>query len=202
MNRDDVELIEKQTPFEGYFRIDRLTLRHRQFDGGMGKPIVRELFERGHAAACLPYDPFRDMVILLEQFRPGPYAAGDPEPWLIEAVAGIVEPGETNEDVVRREAVEEMGRTIADLVHVVDLYPTPGGSTETIAVYVGRADADGVDGVYGASEEGEDIRAFAVTLDEALALFDAGRITNANLVVPLLWLARHRDRLRALWASG
>lgn len=202
MDRDDVELIERQTPFQGYFRIDRLTLRHKRFDGGTTEALVREIFERGYAAACLPYDPDRDRVILLEQFRPGPYSAGDPRPWLLEAVAGIVEPGESNEDVVRREAIEEMGRPVSDLVHVVDLYPTPGGSSETIAVYVGRADSDGVEGIYGAADEGEDIRAFSVSFDEAMALFDDGRITNANLVVPLLWLARHRDRLRALWATG
>ncbi len=202
MDRHDVELIETETPFEGYFRIDRLKLRHRRFDGGMSPPLVREVFERGHAAACLPYDPHRDMVVLLEQFRPGPFAAGDPRPWLIEAVAGIVEPGETNEDVVRREAVEEIGRPLGALEHVIDMYPTPGGSTECIAVYVGQVDADGAEGVFGARDEGEDIRVFAVSLDEALSMFDEGRISNANLVVPLLWLARNRERLRARWAAG
>jgi len=202
MNRDDVELIAAETPFQGYFRIDRLSLRHKLFGGGMSRTLVREIFERGHAVACLPYDPNLDRVVLLEQFRPGPYAAGDTNPWLIEAVAGIVESGESNEDVVRREAVEEMGRPVTDLFHVVDLYPTPGGSTETIAVYVGRVDADGAEGVFGHQEEGEDIRVFSLPLDEALDWFDSGRIINAGLVVPLLWLARNRNRLRALWRAG
>jgi len=202
MNRDDVELVATETPFQGYFRVDRLSLRHKRFDGGTSPVLVREIFERGHAAACLPYDPDLDRVVLLEQFRPGPYAAGDPNPWLIEAVAGIVEPGENNEEVVHREAVEEMGRTVSDLFHVVDLYPTPGGSTETIAVYVGRVDANGAEGVFGHQEEGEDIRVFSLSLDEALEWFDTGRINNAGLVVPLLWLARNRDRLRALWRAG
>ncbi len=202
MDRDDVELIAAETPFQGHFRIDRLSLRHKLFGGGMSPTLVREVFERGCAAACLPYDPDRDRVVLLEQFRPGPFAAGDPSPWLIEAVAGIVEPGESNEDVVRREALEEIGRPVGDLFHVVDLYPTPGGSTETVAVFVGRVDADGAEGVHGAKEEGEDIRVFSLPFEEALEWFDRGRISNAALVVPLLWMARNRDRLRALWRAG
>jgi len=202
MDRKDVDLISKETPFQGYFRIDRLSLRHKLFGGGMSPTLVREIFERGHAVACLPYDPDRDHVVLIEQFRPGPYAAGDPQPWLIEAVAGIVEPGETNEDVVRREAMEEMGRPVGDLFHIVDLYPTPGGSSESIGIYVGRVDSTEAEGVYGAKDEGEDIRVFSLALDEALAWFDSGRIVNANLVVPLLWLARNRERLRALWRAG
>ena len=102
---DRIEVIEKTTPFQGYFRIDRYRLRHRKFDGGWTDEMSREIFERGHAAAVLLYDPERDRVVLIEQFRPGAYAAGM-EPWLIEVVAGIIDPGETPEDVVRREAVE------------------------------------------------------------------------------------------------
>jgi len=200
MNRDDVELIKHETLFQGFFQMDRITVRHRLFAGGMGEPVTREVFERGMAAACLPYDPERDKLVLIEQFRPGPYTAGDPEPWLIEAVAGVVEPGESVEDVVQREALEEIGRPVTDLIPIVDFYPTPGGSSERIALFLGRVDAEGVEGIYGV-DEGEDIRASVVSFDEAMRLFDVGRITNANLILPLLWLALHRDRLRKSWSA-
>ncbi|MEQ8695449.1 MAG: NUDIX domain-containing protein, partial [Bauldia litoralis] len=104
---DDVDILEKTTPYKGRFQIDRYRLRYHRFDGAWSEPVLREVFERGHAAAVLPYDPVRDEVVLIEQFRPGPLAAGEASPWLIEIVAGIIDPGETPEEVVRREADEE-----------------------------------------------------------------------------------------------
>jgi ADP-ribose pyrophosphatase len=94
----DVIIDGHETLFQGYFRVDRYTLRHRLFRDGWSRPIQREIFERGHAVAVLPYDPVLDSVVLIEQFRAGPLAAGD-EPWVIEAIAGIVEDGESAEDV-------------------------------------------------------------------------------------------------------
>ena len=105
---DDVEIIERATVYQGYFRVDRYRLRHSLFAGGMSAPIEREIFERGHAVAVLPYDSIRDEVVLIEQFRAGAYAAGRPA-WLLEIVAGIIEPGETRETVARRETQEEAG---------------------------------------------------------------------------------------------
>ena len=110
----DIEVLEKTTPYKGHFRIDHYRLRHKKYDGEWSPPLSREVFERGHAAAVLLYDPIRDEVVLIQQFRPGAYAAGL-MPWLTEIVAGIIEPGETPEDVVRREAKEEAGVEITDL---------------------------------------------------------------------------------------
>src|SRR5207245_10046791 len=90
--RDAVEIESHETIHQGHFRLDRWRLRHRLFAGGWGKPISRELLERSAAVAVLPYDPLRDQVVLIEQFRIGAYAHGDPAPWLLEAVAGLIEP--------------------------------------------------------------------------------------------------------------
>ncbi|MGH7005896.1 MAG: NUDIX domain-containing protein, partial [Alphaproteobacteria bacterium] len=106
LTREDVEVLEKTTVWKGRFQIDRYKLRHKLHDGGWSEPFIREVFERGHAAAVLPYDPIRDLVVLIELFRPGAYAAGR-HPWLVEVVAGIIDPGEAVENVVRREAWEE-----------------------------------------------------------------------------------------------
>ena len=101
-----VESLERAPVFQGYFAVDRHSLRYEQFKGGMGPTVSREIFERGHAVCVLPYDAKTDQVVLIEQFRPGPFAAGDPEPWLIETVAGIIDAGESAETVARREAEE------------------------------------------------------------------------------------------------
>ena len=201
MTRDDVETIESETVWKGYFRMDRLRLRHRLFAGGWGQPITREIFERGHAAALLPYDPVRDEVVLIEQFRPGAFTAGT-EPWLVEVVAGIIEDGETAEGVARRETVEEAGCTVTDIIPVMDILPTPGASSERIAIFLGRVNARGVGGIHGLVDEGEDIRVFTESLDAALARLADGGIINVTAIVALQWLALNRDKLRRRWAAG
>jgi len=201
MTRDDVETIESETVWKGYFRMDRLRLRHRLFGGGWGQPITREIFERGHAAALLPYDPVRDEVVLIEQFRPGAFTAGT-EPWLVEIVAGIIEDGETAESVARRETIEEAGCTVTDVVPMMNILTTPGASSERIAIFLGRVDARGIGGIHGLADEGEDIRVFTESLDAALARMAKGGITNVTAIVALQWLALNRDKLPRGWVAG
>ncbi len=131
--KDDIEIISRDEVYGGYMRVEAYRLRHRRHAGGWTDEMRRELVERGHAVAVLPYDPARDEVVLIEQFRIGAYAAGRP-PWQIEIVAGIIEAGETAEDVARRECVEECGCKLDALVHVHDFRPSPGVLSETSAV--------------------------------------------------------------------
>lgn len=193
-----VDVIEKTTPFQGYFRIDRYRLRHRKFDGGWTDEMTREIFERGHAAAVLLYDPERDAVVLIEQFRPGAYAAGL-DPWLVEVVAGIIEEGESPEEVVRREAVEEAGRRIVALHPIGTFLATPGGSTETVTLFCGRCDSRGAGGIHGLDHEHEDIRVLTLSRPEALERLAAGAITNMPAVVALQWLALNYTELLRIW---
>lgn len=194
----DVEIVEKSTPFQGYFRIDRYRLRHRRHDGGWTGEMTREVFERGHAAAVLLYDPGLDAVALIEQFRVGAMAAGLCA-WQIETVAGIIEPGETPEDVVRREAQEEAGAAVLDLVPIARYLVSPGGTTETCTLFCGRVDCSGLGGHHGLAEEHEDIRVFVVPVDEALAMLGQENTANAVTIIALQWLALNREALRAKW---
>ena len=193
-----VELIERQAVFQGYFRIDRLKLRHKLFAGGMSNVITREIFERGHAAAVLPYDPNRDEVVLIEQFRPGALVAGW-QPWLFEPVAGIIDADETMTDVVHREAEEEAGVTIQDLIPMHHYLTSPGGTSETCALYCGRVDASKAGGIHGLDGENEDIRVTVLPYGEVLSWLDGGKMNNALLIIALQWLALNHDKVRAKW---
>ncbi|MCY3830639.1 MAG: NUDIX domain-containing protein [Rhodospirillaceae bacterium] len=194
------ELLARETGWHGYFRLDLLTLRHTRHDGSMSPALEREMFERGHAAGVLPYDPVRDEALLIEQFRPGPLAAGDPEPWQIEIVAGMIDKvGESAEDVVRREAMEEAGIEIGDLEPIAEIYTTPGACTERIALFCGRCDLAGAGGIFGLAGEEEDIRAFPCSMDEIQEALARSMIRNAITVVALQWLCLNRERLRAAW---
>ena len=193
-----IEVLEKTTPFKGYFQIDRYRLRHRKFDGGWTGEMTREIFERGHAAAVLPYDPERDRVLLIEQFRPGAYAAGM-EPWLIEIVAGIIETGETADAVARRETEEEAGIAVSALHPIGSYLATPGGSSETLTLFCGRIDSEGAGGIHGLDHEHEDIRVLPLSRQEALDRLAAGAITNLTAVVALQWLALNHTELMRIW---
>lgn len=195
-----IEIIDKETAFQGYFRIDRYRLRHETFAGGMSGEITREIFERGHAASALPYDPARDEIVLLEQFRVGAHAGGF-DPWLIEIVAGIIEDGETPEELVRREIQEEAGLTAFDLEPIGAYLLSPGGTSETMHFYCARIDASTAGGLFGLDDEGEDIRAFVLPGSEVSDMLASGRITNATAVIALQWFLLNRDRLRRLWSD-
>ena len=199
MNRDDVEIIEKETLCQSYFRLDRFRLRHRLFEGGWSDELLREVFERGSAAAALLYDPDADAVVIIEQFRPGALAAEHENPWLVEIVAGIVEGGEEIEEVVRREAVEESGCTIIDMVPMLNVFASPGASTEKVSLFCGRVDSQGVGGIHGHADEGENIRVIVEPTDIALKRLNDGQTKNINLVIALQWLALNRETLRQTW---
>ena len=195
-----VEIFEKTVGYQGFFRLDRYRLRHRLFSGAWSRTLVREVFERGHAAAVLPYDPVRDQVVLIEQFRIGALQAPG-GPWLLEIVAGVIDPGETPEEVIRREAVEESGCPLQEIVPICEYLVSPGGTTERISLFCGRVDASQADGIHGVAEEGEDIRVVATPIDDAIAYLHAGRINAAAPIIALQWLMLNRDQLRRRWGA-
>ncbi|MFA5530066.1 MAG: NUDIX domain-containing protein [Thiohalomonadaceae bacterium] len=195
----DVEILEKTVCYEGFFKLEKYRLRHRRFAGDMSPVLTRELFERGHAVAVMLYDPVRDRIVLLEQFRIGAlqFAGG---PWLLEIVAGIVEPGERAEEVALRECREETGVEPTALEPICTYLVSPGGTSESISLFCGRVDSTGVGGLHGLADESEDIRVCTVSFDEAWDLFRQGRINSAAPVIALQWLAMNRTALRERWA--
>lgn len=198
MNRDDVEIESQVVCFQGFFRIEKFRLRHALFKGGMSETMSRELFERGHAAAVLPYDPLLDRVVLIEQFRIGAldHSRG---PWLTEIVAGMIPQGEAAEAVARREAEEEAGCVIGEMLPICHFYSSPGGCSESVVLFCGRVDAGNVGGIHGLPHEHEDIRVFTVGFADAMEWIGDGRINSAAPIMALQWLALNRDRVRGEW---
>jgi ADP-ribose pyrophosphatase len=198
MNRQDVDILELTEAYKGYFRIDRYRLKHRRFDGGWSEVMTREVFERGHSVAVLLYDPAADKIAVIEQFRTGALAAGM-APWLIECVAGIIGDGETPEEVVRREAVEETGCTLGRVEQVGECIYSPGGCSEVCRIFIGEFDSTTASGVHGLAEEHEDIKTHVVPVETAFEWLDTGAIRTAPLLITIQWLARNGDDLRRRW---
>lgn len=194
----DVQILNYDQPYTDFFAIGDFRLQHRRFDGAMSEPVDRAAFLAADSATVLPYDPVRDRVLLIEQFRVGPMARGDAQCWLLEAIAGRLDPGENPETTVRREALEEAGLELGALHPVQGYYPSPGAQAEYITSFVGIADLPALDTrLGGLADEHEDIRSHVIGFDRLMELLDSGELDNAPLILSVMWLAMNRDRLRA-----
>lgn len=198
--QNDYEIVQRDVPYQGVFRMARYLIRHKLYNGEMSQVLSREVMERRSAVAVLPYDPVTDQVVLIEQFRAG--ALANPQsPWLIEIVAGVFNPEESPISVAVREAKEEANCEILDLYPICEYFVSPGGSNEYINVYIGRVAGPIVCGTFGLAEENEDIRTFCVSTDDAYRLLQQGEIKTAPAAVSILWLQLNREWLRQLWQT-
>ncbi len=194
-----IEILDQQVCYDGFFRLDRYQLRHELFAGGMSPPLMRELFKRDHAVAALLYDARLDRVVLVEQFRIGALDRAEGA-WMLETVAGIVETGESFEEVVQREAVEEAGCQVGELIKLYDFYPAPGGSSERIALYLASTDASQAGGIHGLDHEGEDIKVHVMSLETALKAIETGQVDSSYTIMALQWLAMNRATVQQQWS--
>lgn len=195
----DVEPLGVARPYAKYFAVEEHRLRYRRYDERMSGVLERAVFTSGDAVTVVPFDPGRRRVLLIEQFRIGPFARRDPAPWRLEAVAGRCDAGEGPEATARREAREEAGLELGRIERIAGYYTSPGMLAEHVTAYVGEADLERAGGLHGVSEEDEDVRAVVMPFAEALELVATGEVNNGPLLVSLLWLAGHAERLVAEW---
>lgn len=195
----DVRLEKDETLYQGFFRLHKLTLSHPRFEGGRVR-IQREILDRGDAVCVLLYDPEADAVVLVEQFRAGAMGKAS-SPWLLELVAGIVEPGESADDVARRESIEEAGVELGAIFPITGYLPSPGGCDEWIEVVCALINSCGVGGVHGLDSEGEDIKVHVIPAVDAFTLVDDNRLNNAAAIIGLQWLKLNHGRLQQMRVS-
>ena len=193
--------INKTPLYHGFFRLTAHELSHELFAGGDSPLLVRELLDRGNAVGVLPYDPVRDEVVLIEQFRIG--AKDDPEgPWLFEIIAGYQELDEAPEEVAVREAIEEANCKVASCIPISTYYSSPGTSNEQIHLFLGRTSTEGLGGIHGHREEGEDIRVHVLNSASAFEWLDSGKIDSAMPIIALQWFRNKREAIRKQWLEG
>jgi nudix-type nucleoside diphosphatase (YffH/AdpP family) len=195
---EQVKLLARRRPYTNYFTLEEHDLRFPLFDGSMSAPVTRAAFVSGDAVTVLPYDARRDRVLVVEQFRAGPFVRGDRWPWTLEPVAGRIDPGETPEAAARRELAEEAGLEAGHLYWVGRYYPSPGACSEYLHAFVAEADLpDGAAGTFGVDHEAEDIRGHLLGFAAAMELLSTGEADTGPLILSLLWLAARREAIRA-----
>lgn len=195
-SRLDVTIDSSKDSYNGFFKIRSYALKHALFKGGQSQVISRELFERGEAVAVLLYDPIRQEVVLTEQFRIGALE-DERSPWLLEPVAGMIEPGESVTSVAERETLEEAGCRYMKLLPICRYWVSPGGTNERIHLYCGLLDSRHVEGIHGLDHESEDIRLVKVPFDDAVALLNQGVINNGAAIIALQWLQLNQADIHA-----
>lgn len=194
-NQQDVEMLSEETIYKGHFHLKKIVFRHKLFKGGVSGEVTRELMVKGEAAALIAYDPVQDKVVLVEQFRIG---ALDPQskrsPWLVELVAGMIESGQTAEEVAIREAEEEAGLKVEKVEHALSVWNSPGGTSERLHIFLGLVDSTQVGGIYGLDEEDEEMLVHVVSREQAYQWIKEGKIDNVITVIGLQWLELNYSR--------
>ncbi len=190
-DQQDVEILSRQRLCTGFITVDELRLKHRLFAGGWSAEMRRELAVRDTAVGVLLYDPAKDKVVLVKQFRTGLIDSGQ-SPWMLEVVAGMVASGEAPIDVVQRETKEETDCLVENILPICEYYNSPGWSSEKVALFCARVNSDVAKGIHGLDEEHEDILVVVMTVDEALSAVKTGQISNAMTLIALQWLALNR----------
>jgi ADP-ribose pyrophosphatase len=168
--------------------------------GYIGAHTTLALLQAGHAVVVLPYNAKTDEIVLIEQIRLGALPSSA-TPWLLEAVAGMIDEGESHENVARREAMEEAGLELGELWPMLTYLRSPGGTTERIHLFLGELTHPVTTGIFGLAEELEDIKVHRVPLAKAQQMLAAGLIDNAATVIALQWLALHQSEVKAKWGE-
>jgi ADP-ribose pyrophosphatase len=197
-SNEDAKILNEETVFKGFFEMKRIQVQHKLFDGTWSRVLSREMFERGHAVAVLPYDPNTQEFVLIEQFRLGAMSTSD-SPWLFEVIAGMIEPNEDPDEVCHRESFEEAGITLTGLRKALTYLSSPGGTTERLHIYTAKTDATLARGVHGLASESEDIMVHRVKESEAREWLDNGKIDNAAAIIALQWFFLNKKKLLASW---
>lgn len=202
VSHPDVAIASVEIAFEGFLRMDVFRFGHRLFSGGWSDIRSYDVLRRGPAVAVVLYDPDRDTVVLVEQFRLPALLAGS-SPWQIEAAAGLIDGDEAPEAVAIRETREETGlAVIGEPIPIQRYLPSPGDSDESVFLFCGRVDSTAAAGVHGLPEEHEDIRVVVKPWAEVEAMLEAGAVESSHTVIALYWLSGHREHLQRLWAPG
>ena len=203
MNRTLALSHAKRLVYKGFFSVEEHDLTYQKFNNEHSNVVTRSTLVSSDAVIILPYDPVNDRILLIEQFRAGPYVKGDENPWVLEPIAGLIDAGETPESAGIREAQEEAHLEIKTLELVARSYPSPGISTEFFHQYIGIVELlESSNLITGLSSENEDIRSHIFEYEQFFEMIESGKVNVGPLILLGLWLSKNRNRIRKTYSNG
>ena len=195
----DIEIHSRRRPYTNFFAVEEAVISVPKFSGDKMRNLKRAGFVSTDAAIVIPYDPIKDLLLLVEQFRVGPFLRGDMHPWMMEPIAGRVDVGEIPEQTAKREAFEEAGVHLSEVLKVHSGYASPGTSTEYFHIFIGLAAIEKNSAILGGlASEAEDIKGHVMSFEKFFAMLQAGELPVSPLALAGYWLANNRPRLRGI----
>lgn len=174
---------------DDFFKVDRASIQFQKFDGTMSQEIVRLNLDRGDSVAAVIFNPQKQTVLLIKQFRYSIFTKDKKHAWSWEIVAGVIEEGQSPADAIAREILEEVGYQVHQLQLLFSFFPTPGGSNELIYLFYAEVSAqDHIQKGGGLIHEGENIQVLELPLKKALKMLESGEIVDAKTIIALQWL--------------
>ena len=195
-SQEDVKILSEETCHSGFLQIKQFKIQCRLYQGGWSETFSRELLQRTPGVGILLYDPKLDKLLMVEQFRVGCLLDQQNGPWALELVAGLIEEGESSRDVARREAQEEAGISINELIPICKYFNSPGGSSEKLSIFCALLDLSSVEeGIFGLESESENIRSIILDRESAQTAVRNGEINNAMSIIAIQWLELNINKL-------
>ena len=180
------KIINKKNIYDGFFKMNEITLKYKKYDGSWSNNVKRELFGGAQVSAVLPYDPVKKEIVLIQQFRPGTIFK-DVDNYLNEIVAGIIDDGESPEIAAKRECLEETGCKIKKLIPIQGYFPAPGSSQSFYHLFIGEIKTFEGKRVMGLKNENEDILVKSFKIEEIKEKLYRGEFINGLTLVALQW---------------
>ena len=180
------KIINKKNIHSGFFKMNEVTLKYKKYNGSWSNEIKRELFGGAQVSAVLPYDPKKNEIVLIQQFRPGTISKNYNN-YLYEIVAGIIDDGESPETAAKRECLEETGCKVKKLTPIQGYFPAPGSSESFYNLYLAEIETFKGERIMGLENENEDIFVKSYKISDVKEKLEAGKIINGLTLIALQW---------------
>ncbi|HCM6910043.1 TPA: GDP-mannose pyrophosphatase NudK [Klebsiella aerogenes] len=181
----NIHVIKDKILSENYFQLRNMTYELTRRDGSVVRH-KREVYDRGNGATVLLYNPNKQSVVLVRQFRVATWVNGNPDGMLIETCAGLLD-NDAPEVCIRKEAIEETGYQVGEARKVFELYMSPGGVTELIHFFIAEY-SEAQRANRGGGVDDEDIEVLELPFVRALEMVASGEIQDGKAVILLQYL--------------
>ena len=180
------KIISRKNLYNGFFKMNEFILKYKKFDGNWSDNVKREIFGGAQVSAVLPYDPKKQEIILINQFRPGTISKNK-DNYLDEIVAGIIDKGEDPITTAKRECFEETGCEVKKILPINEYFPAPGSSESYYYLFLGEIDSFDGERIKGLPNENEDILVKSYKVSNVKKKLENNEILNGLTLIALQW---------------